>query len=166
MKSEKLLEKFLQKYRFRKAIPFIIGDSILDFGGNKGELKKYVNQEYTLCNKDYDVLKNKKFDSIVSLAVIEHIPKEQVFEIIELLKKSLDKNGRIIITTPTPRNKNFLRFLAKIKLLDKENIKEHEHYWNKEELFDLARNSSLNINYYKKFQLGLNQIIVLSLKNK
>ena len=161
MKSEKLLESLLQKQRFKKILHFIRGNSVLDFGGNKGELKNHVSQEYMLCNEDYSVLQGKKFDTIVSLAVVEHIPEEQVFEIIKMLKKRLNKNGRIIITTPTKRNKPILEFLGKLNLLDKENIKQHKHYWNKEELFNLAKKSDLNISYYKKFQFGLNQIIVL-----
>lgn len=161
MKSEKLVEKILQKQRFKKILPFIKGKSVLDFGGNKGELQEYISQKYTLCNEDYSVLKGKKFDTIVSLAVVEHIPLEQVFEIIKMLKEHLNKKGRIIITTPTKINKSVLEFLAKINLLDGENIKQHKHYWDKEELIDLAKKADLNINHYKKFQLGLNQIIVL-----
>ncbi len=161
MRSKKLVEKILQKQRFKKILPFVKGKSVLDFGGNKGELKEYISQKYTLCNEDYSVLKGKKFDTIVSLAVVEHIQLEQVLKIIKMLREHLNKNGRIIITTPTKRNKPVLEFLAKINLLDRENIKEHKHYWSKEELFNLAKKVDLDISHYKKFQFGLNQIIVL-----
>ena len=38
-----MVEKFLQNYRFKIVKPYLNGD-VLDFGGNKGELKKFVKE--------------------------------------------------------------------------------------------------------------------------
>jgi 2-polyprenyl-3-methyl-5-hydroxy-6-metoxy-1,4-benzoquinol methylase len=161
MKSDMFLEKLLQKMRFNRIIPFIIGDSLLDFGGNRGELKGYIKQHYTLCQRDYSVIKNKSFDTIVMLAVIEHLEYRNTFKIISMLKSHLNANGRIILTTPSPCAKLILDTLAYVGLLDKENMKEHKHYWSKKDLNLLARKTKLKITVFKYFQFGLNQMVVL-----
>ena len=163
MESKRLAESFLQKKRFSKILPLISGNSILDFGGNRGELKKHLrnSQDYTLCNRDYSVLKGKTFDTILSLAVIEHLEIADVFKVIKMLKQHLNPNGIIILTTPSKLAKPVLEVMSISGLLDKENLKEHKHYWNKRELFELAKKSELNVRKYLKFQFGLNQLIVL-----
>lgn len=160
MKSEKLVENLLQKARFKRIIPLIEGKTVLDFGGNHGELKKYIPQEYTICNLNYQIIKDKQFDNIVSLAVIEHIEYLEVFKIISMLKKHLNENGKIILTTPTKLARPFLEFLAIINLLDPNNMAEHKHYWSKKELSDLAEKSGLKMIKHKLFQLGMNQLAI------
>jgi len=41
LNSKKFLESFLQKQRFKKVLPFL-GKDVLDFGGNRGELRQWV----------------------------------------------------------------------------------------------------------------------------
>lgn len=159
--SKKYLEAFLQKYRFRKVRPFLKGN-ILDFGGNEGELKPYISDAYTLVNYDHTPMEEKTFDTIVVLAVIEHIPFGEVFTIFK--KFRVNPGGIIFITTPTRISKPLLEFLAFLNILDKENMKEHKHYWNKKELVALAHQSGFTIKEYKKFQLGFNQLAVFEKK--
>ncbi len=154
------LEKFLQNYRFRKVKPYLKGD-VLDFGGNEGELKKFVRGKYFLANYDHSKIKNNFYDTIVSLAVIEHIEFDKVFEIFHKLKKSLKQNGRIFLTTPTKIAKPVLETWAFLGIIDKDNIAEHKHYWNKKEIFLLARKTGFDVIKYKKFQLGFNQLAIL-----
>jgi len=78
MNSSLYFERFLQNFRFKMVKPYLIGD-VIDFGGNKGELEKFVNGRYLIVNYDHSVLENAHYDTIVSLAVIEHIPYEDVF---------------------------------------------------------------------------------------
>ena len=158
--SKKSLEKYLQQKRFETAKKWIVGD-VLDFGGNDGELKPLVTGEYTIVNYDHGPMVGKSFDTIVTLAVVEHIPVEDVYKIFESFKKQLRPNGKIILTTPTPRSKPILEALASIHILDKQNIEEHEHYWSQEELQNLATRSGLEIVHYEKFQLGCNQFAVM-----
>ncbi len=149
-------EKLLQNMRFSKAKPYIKGD-VLDFGGNEGELKPFVEGEYTCVNYDHGPMEGKTFDSIISLAVIEHIDYEEVFKIFRKFQAKLRNDGTIFLTTPTPASKPLLEFLANIGILEKQNIEEHKHYWNKEEIFELAKKNGFKILKYKKFQLGMNQ---------
>ena len=160
----KFMEGFLQRYRFRMVIPYIKGD-IMDFGGNEGELKKFVKGKYLCVNYDNSVMDNKTFDTIVSLAVIEHIEFNEVFSIFKKFKeKHLRKGGKIFLTTPTKMAKPILEFMAWLGILDKENIAEHKHYWSKEDIYILAEKTGFKVEKYKKFQSGVNQLAVFSHK--
>ncbi len=159
------LEKFLQKYRFNKVKKFLYGD-ILDFGGNEGELKQFIPKAstYTLVNYDHSPMENKTFDTIVALAVIEHIEVDEVYNIFKKFKKILRRNGVIFLTTPTPKAHPVLMFLASLNLLDRSNLEEHKHYWTKEEIYELAKSTGFYVEKYKKFQFGFNQYAILKHK--
>lgn len=157
--TQKRLEKYLQNQRFKRSKKYLNGD-VLDFGGNEGELKPYVKGNYLLINYDHTGLEDHQFDSIVSTAVIEHIDYDEVFKIFSKFKKVLRKDGNIFLTTPTLLSKPLLELLAFFGLLDKQNIEEHKHYWNKKELNLLAEKNGFKLVEYKKFQLGFNQYAI------
>ncbi len=159
----KSMEKFLQKCRFNMAKSYLIGD-VLDFGGNKGELKKFIKGKYLLVNYDHSIMDNTHFDTIVCLAVIEHLDPSEVLKVFQKFKEILNNNGRVFLITPTKIAKPVLKFMALIGLLDKENIAEHKHYWSKKEIYDLARDAGFNIKKYKKFQIVFNQLVVFEHK--
>jgi 2-polyprenyl-3-methyl-5-hydroxy-6-metoxy-1,4-benzoquinol methylase len=161
--SSRIIEGFLQQSRFNIALPFLKGD-VLDFGGNEGELKKHVPGSYTLVNYDHDPMKNKTFDTIVALAVIEHIPVGDVFAVFKSFKTKLRPDGTLLLTTPTPLAKPLLELMAFMNLLDKHNIREHKHYWTKKDIYDLAEQNGFTVKSYKKFQWGFNQMAVLEQK--
>jgi len=158
--SKKIFERFLQNCRFNKVKKYLFGD-VLDFGGNEGELKPLVKGNYTIVNYDHSPMEGLTFDTIVMLAVIEHIDIYDVPQIFQKFKTCLREEGIIFITTPTPASKPILDLLGFFRILDKKNIEEHKHYWNKKELFASAHDSDLKIVCYKKFQFGLNQYLVL-----
>jgi len=145
------------------AVPHLVGD-VLDFGGNKGELKKFVRGEYTLVNYDHSAMEGKTFDTIVALAVIEHINIPEIYQIFKTFKEKLKPDGKIILTTPTKIAKPILNFMACIGLADKENIAEHKHYWTEKEIYDLAEKNGFAIIKYKKFQFGFNQLAIFEHK--
>jgi 2-polyprenyl-3-methyl-5-hydroxy-6-metoxy-1,4-benzoquinol methylase len=161
--SSKVFEGFLQQSRFKIALPFLKGD-VLDFGGNDGELKKYVPGNYTLVNYDHTPMKNKTFDTIVALAVIEHIPVGDVFSVFKSFNTKLRPDGTLLLTTPTPMAKPLLELMAFMNLLDKHNIREHKHYWTKKDIQDLAEQNGFAVKEYKKFQWGFNQMAILEQK--
>jgi 2-polyprenyl-3-methyl-5-hydroxy-6-metoxy-1,4-benzoquinol methylase len=163
--SSRFLEGFLQQFRFKKVRPFLNGD-VLDFGGNEGELQKFVNGTYTLVNYDHSPMKNKTFDTVVALAVIEHIEVDDVFSVFKEFRIKVRPNGIIFLTTPTPLAKPLLTFLAFINVLEKHNIEEHKHYWTRDEIEKLAKENGFTIKKYKKFQLGFNQLAILERVNK
>ncbi len=161
--TSKLIDKFLQNYRFKQVRPFLLGD-VLDFGGNRGELGKYVKGKYSAVNYDHSTMESAGYDTIVCLAVIEHIDLPEVFEIFKKFKNILKKNGRIFLTTPTRTAKSILELMAFVGVIYKENIADHKHYWRKKEIYALAEKNGLVIKKYKKFQFGFNQLAVLEHK--
>lgn len=161
--TSKFLERILQRCRFRIARPYLAGD-VLDFGGNRGELGKLVEGKYIVVNYDHSVMDNARVDTIVTLAVIEHIPCHEVFEIFQKFKKILKKGGKIVLTTPTIIAKPVLIILGFLRIIDKRNITEHKHYWSKKEIYDLASTTGFVVKEYRKFQLGFNQFAVLEHK--
>lgn len=157
------LEKFLQNYRFDMVKEYLKGD-VLDFGGNQGELKRFVKGRYVVVNYDHSALENNRFDTIVALAVIEHMSIDDVFYVFRKFEKILNRYGRIFLTTPTRIAQPVLEFLAFLGFVDRDNIKEHKHYWTKNEIKKLAQETGFTIEKYKKFQVGFNQIVILKLQ--
>lgn len=158
--SSRFFERLLQSYRFRKAKPHLIGD-VMDFGGNKGELKKFCKGRYLVVNYDHSVMENAHYDTIVCLAVIEHIAYDDVFDLFHIFRKVLNKEGRIFLTTPTIKAKPVLEFMAQLGIIDQANIAEHQHYWSKRDIYELADKTRFTVKEYKKFQIGFNQMAVL-----
>jgi 2-polyprenyl-3-methyl-5-hydroxy-6-metoxy-1,4-benzoquinol methylase len=158
------LEKFLQKQRFKRIDKQYLSGSVLDFGGNEGELGAYVDGEYTVVNYDHSPLAGKTFHNIIALAVIEHIRFEEVFSIFKKFREHLHPSGYVVLTTPTPASKPVLELLAFLHLLDRENIQEHQHYWSKQDLYQLATASDMEVVEYKTFQFGFNQLCILRKK--
>lgn len=155
------LEKWLQHLRFNKVKRYLKGH-VLDFGGNKGELRSYCPSDYTLVNYDHSPLYGQQFDTIVSLAVIEHLTLEEINTVFARFKSCLKKNGSIYLTTPPARAQFILEGLAHMKLLDAENLLEHKHYLHREDIEKLATQNGLEVRYYGTFLLGFNQFIQLT----
>jgi len=146
-------EGILQKRRFSQVKGEISG-SVLDFGGNYGELGEYLKlKDYHVTNGAFS---GGSFDTIVLLAVLEHL--ERPVEILLLLRSCLKPKGRIVITTPTPLIHPLLVFLSWF-FLDKKNIEEHFGYYTKEGLKRIGESLGMKMRY-KRFQLGLNQRVV------
>lgn len=183
-KKEPLLERFLQLLRFHVIFPFINKDTkVLDLGcGYKGTLLnilspnisegigvdvsvtkskiaknvKLIDQKGVKLPKDY-------FDLITCLAVVEHLEKPE--KLLTTAYKSLNKNGKMIITTPSPIAKPILEFMAfKLGVISKQEIKDHKKYYNKKKLLELLMSCGFkrkNIEI-KNFSFGLNTLVICS----
>ena len=106
------LIKDINKYHIEGSILDIgCGDSYFDYQllDNNKNINKlygidiYAKDEYKDGNyivlNNYDKLKNKKFDTIIMLDVIEHIENDAEF-LENTVNKLLNKNGKVIITVP------------------------------------------------------------------
>ena len=133
----------------------------MDFGGNEGELKKFCKAGYLAVNYDHSVMEDTHFDTIVCLAVIEHMEYDDVISTFHKFQNILDEKGRIFLTTPTRIAKPILEFLAFLRILERDNIAEHKHYWNRKDIYELAQRTGFAVRKYRKFQIGLNQLAVL-----
>jgi 2-polyprenyl-3-methyl-5-hydroxy-6-metoxy-1,4-benzoquinol methylase len=159
--SKMRFEKILQNFRFSKVKGLLNGD-VLDFGGNDGELEQFVKGSYTLVNYDHTLMYGKKFDVIILLAVIEHIDVEEVHRLFNVFRNLLNDNGIIVLTTPTPQSKWLLEMLAHLNILDKQNIEEHKHYWNRDDIYELANRNGFSVKTYNQFQAGFNQFSIFT----
>lgn len=161
--KNKFLESLLQYLRINKIKKHIFKDAkILDIGcGYDGKLlkilEKYKIDGYGVdlyVNPNNDRLKtndlnkqlqfdNNTFDIITFLAVLEHLENNNIFnEIYRILKP----NGKLLLTTPTIYSKPILELLAfKLKLIDTNEIKDHKHYYSKNELIYLTKRLDLKI---------------------
>ncbi|MBP9760296.1 MAG: methyltransferase domain-containing protein [Candidatus Pacebacteria bacterium] len=100
-------------------------------------------------------------DVVFSLAVIEHLTKPAIHarEAYRILKPG----GVLLLTTPSPRGKPLLEFLAyRLGVIDRREIDDHKYYFNSIELQNLLEYSGFTrstINA-RTFQLGMNNLVV------
>lgn len=180
--KEPVLEKLLQFFRFRKVLPYVKGGSkILDIGcGYKGTLlsllssnisegvgvdisvsKKKINNNIKLIPQKNAKLPKNYFDLVTCLAVVEHLENPKF--LLTTAYKSLKKNGRLLITTPSQIAKPILEFLAfKLGIVSKQEIIDHKKYYSKEELENLLascgfRRKNIQIKY---FSFGVNTFAI------
>ena len=100
----------------------------------------------------------KDFDTIIMLAVIEHLDRPQY--VLEQSREHLRRAGHLVITTPTPRGERFHTFLQKLWLANAGTEQSHVHIFTPRELADLVQRSGFTIVALKRFELGSNQIVV------
>ncbi len=176
-----LLDKFIRYLRLRKILPCLgINNVVCDLGCGNGSILKFLSSkikegygidkntpEFEEKNLHFirgDIIQslpfeNEKFDVILLLAILEHLesPNSVFYEAYRILKPG----GRFILTTPAPRSQPLLEFLAfKLKIISQEEIKEHKHYYSKQELIDLLKKHNFKVLKLKPFCLELNTLVV------
>lgn len=190
MTEEKLdgyLSPLLRKLRFKQVFKYFEKKegSILDIGCDNAELLKYIPKKYIKSylgidfnpkvieenSKKYEKEDSiqfqlgdanslqkldKKFDSIFLIALIEHISEFET--LLEKIYDISNDKAKIYITTPVAFADNILHIGSKVKLFAKESLDEHERYFSKK---DFTNIKSWNLYKYKKFEFGLNQLIIL-----
>lgn len=142
---DNFLEKFFQKRRFAKIVPYVKKGRVLDFGSRDERLKSFLTRGYKYqgCERDYSVIKG-KYDTIVISAVLEYIPLKDVDKVFSMLVDHLKEDGVIIMVTINILSKPTLKLLVWTGRVDKLEDA-HEHVWSKKELFDLAKKFNMNI---------------------
>ena len=176
------LSQFLNRQRYRQALPYIQG-SVLDIGCGYANLLAYLprdvvyvgvdggpnvyrwllknrpNWEFHRVDLDKDTLAlGRKFDTVVMLAVIEHLtePQRALCQIIA----HLNLGGRLIITTPSPMG-NFIHSLgARVGLFSQYAADDHEIIFTRDSLQTLLENCGLRIERYQRFLFSGNQIFI------
>ena len=128
------------------------------------DIKEYKDSKIELRNLEVFEripLEGEKFDVITMMAALEHMDYPQ-----EVLKESfriLKKEGKLIMTTPTPLSKSILEILAfKLRLINKESIRDHKNYFWPGEIKKILLSAGYkkeNINSYF-FEFFLNSLIV------
>lgn len=111
-------------------------------------IRKYPNVNYVkgdICKLNF---KNKKFDKIFALDVIEHIEDDKAF--IKTLIKLLDKGGQLVLSTPHKNIKIFPPFLT--NFVNKKMWRHKRSGYLKEELISLfPRNFKIKAIKHREF---------------
>ena len=98
------------------------------------------------------------FDVATSFAVIEHLPPDEVPGHLASIRSTLRPGGHLVLTTPTPRSKPVLEFLAfRLHVISEFEIRDHRRYYDGPELHDLLTRAGFDRVEHATFQFGLNQ---------
>ena len=174
--AQGLLSPFLRRQRLAAVRPWLQG-SVFDFGCGSGALAQYVAAgDY--CGYDIDAISLARarasqpqhrfidsqpaegaFDTVVSLAVIEHCedPSGFLAQLVALARPG----GRIALTTPHPAFEFVHDFGSRIGMFSHDASEEHEALLDRKALHALAAAQRLDVLCYRRFLFGANQLIVL-----
>ena len=174
--NQGLLSPYLRQRRMRAVQPWLLG-AVLDVGCGSGALAAYCAED-TYCGYDIDAQSlaiaraqhsrhrfvdalpsNRTFDTVVSLAVIEHC--KDPAEFLRMLTALTASGGRIAVTTPHPAFEFFHDFGSRIGIFSHDASEEHEVLLDHDALRELAATQGLRIVCYQRFLFGANQLIVM-----
>jgi 2-polyprenyl-3-methyl-5-hydroxy-6-metoxy-1,4-benzoquinol methylase len=174
--TQGLLSPFLRRQRLAAVQPWLQG-SVLDFGCGSGALAQYVSAA-DYCGYDIDAtsLANARtlhpehrfidaqpadgaFDTVVSLAVIEHCKDPGAF--LRQLVALTRPGGRVALTTPHPAFEFAHDFGSRVGVFSHDASEEHEALLDRKALHALAASQRLEVLRYQRFLFGANQLIVL-----
>ena len=181
--AEGLLSPMLRNQRIQAARPFLRG-RVLDVGCGNGALAEYVTpQAYTGVEVDETSLEacarnrpahrfsatlpsvNEQFDTIVSLAVIEHVSKPLDFMLQLTERLSESSEARIVLSTPHPAMDWIHTAGAKLGFFSQHASDEHEELLDRVALQALGSEANLQLSEYKRFMLGANQLAIYKRKS-
>lgn len=179
-----VLSGFLTRQRFRAVSAYIHGE-VLDIGCGYGKIlsllpagvtyagvdsgpeiiqylrKTYPDHEFYLLDLDKGELQlDRQFDTILMLAVVEHLsqPQKALCQALEHLKP----DGRLLITTPSPIGDRIHRLGARFGLFSQFAADDHETIFTQASLRRLLDDCGVQVDRYRRFLLGGNQLFVCS----
>jgi len=176
--AEGLLSPFLRNRRIAAARPYLEG-RVLDFGCGTGTLATWVApNRYLGIDIDAESLRRaragfpqhrflaalpeptERFDSVIALAVIEHVA-----DPVALLRRlsghlSETKIARLVLTTPHPSVDWIHHVGATIGLFSRHASEEHEKLMDLVALKEAGTTAGLTLFSYRRFLFGANQRFV------
>jgi 2-polyprenyl-3-methyl-5-hydroxy-6-metoxy-1,4-benzoquinol methylase len=178
--AEGLLSPFLRRRRLRVARPWLQG-RVLDVGCGSGALAaelpppRYLGVEIDplslqLARERYPGHRfagelppaGETFDTILSLAVIEHVPDPAGFLGALAGRLAAPHWARIVISTPHPAADWIHHTGAAIGLFSRHASEEHEQLLDRRALERLGAQAGLRMVSYRRFLLGANQLAVFA----
>ncbi len=137
--------------------PFIKQGYGFDFRIQNQKIRniKLVNNKHS---DGLDVGEN-SCDAVFMLAVLEHLddPGKLLKEAYRILKIG----GIFCLTTPTPLAKPVLESMAKMRMINREEILEHKHYYTDKEMQMLMKECGFFHYTYRPFCFRMNSLVVV-----
>jgi len=174
----------LSRIRLKKAISFVKPGRVLDAGCGLGMLADllpdgciYVGTDMSPeavralqdrghrayeCDLQHLFLPEEPFDSIVSLAVIEHLPEPGEF--LTRCHRMLNDDGVLVLTTPTPMGDRVHHLLQVLGIMG--SVDEfHVSTMSPANLRAVIEDAGYSVTHSRRFQLGMNQIAVAEIEH-
>lgn len=174
------LDRALQRWRIAEAAAFLRpGDAVLDVGSADGALwrqvkvlGRYVGVDpeaspgqlgpgATLRRGVYPaaVESDERFDAVVMLACLEHIPPGEIDALLTAFRQHLREGAFVIVTVPEAAVDRILDVLKACRLVDGMALEEHHGFEasSTQALFEAA---GFRLHTHRTFQLGLNNLYV------
>jgi SAM-dependent methyltransferase len=141
--EETLLRRFAPKQRFCIGIDVI---AVPQRQGNRAIIRADLNQELPLPSNCAT--------TVTMLAVLEHLkdPSTAVSEAFRILRPG----GKLLLTVPSAKVERLLPLLAKVGLVRKEMIEQHENYFSTKELEAMAWGAGFRSARAERWELGCN----------
>ena len=174
-----MLSPFLRDKRLEAVLPHLRG-RVLDIGCGVGKLSEYVSKDrYTGVDIDEESLMiarncypgfvflraselkdhQAQFDTIVGLAVIEHVKDPQGF--LTNLKEKLAPAGSIILTTPHASFGWTHTLGSRVGIFSSAASEEHETLFTRKTITQMVQAEGLQVVGYERFLFGANQLITI-----
>jgi cyclopropane fatty-acyl-phospholipid synthase-like methyltransferase len=102
------------------------------------------------------------FDHLIALAVLEHVPADELVEFFRSAADLLAPGGSLIATVPSPATDHVLHVLERLRLIDGMDLGAHDGR-SIGELSDAAAKSGLHLTERRRFQFGFNNLLVWTL---
>ncbi len=176
---KKPMDRFLESLRFAKAKKHIPkGSYLLDIGTGDGSFLRFLNGHIlsgvgidplvttTIQTKSYTLLpgsfpsdyhSDERFDVITLLAVVEHIPENELHKVADTCWNHLTPDGRVIITAPHLFVDKILDVLKFFKIIKGLSLQEH-YGFNPEVLPDIFNRWKLRKK--ERWELGCNYLFI------
>jgi len=171
-----VFDEIRRYFRYRNVLKEIPNNSVIcDYGCKDGgllytlspkirkgygcDLRIKSRNEGNLEFKQIDLIENIPkidVDRLCMIGFVEHFSVENTKKILKNGAKIIKANGKLLITTPSKYSKFILELMAKLKLIDGDEIFDHKHYFTKSELAKLLKRvgyKKVNIRY---FEFGMN----------
>jgi 2-polyprenyl-3-methyl-5-hydroxy-6-metoxy-1,4-benzoquinol methylase len=174
------LDRFLQRYRIRMAIRVLPkATRLLDIGTHDGTLFRLtgasgigidpelidvapmpgVTMVKGFFPDDLPARPGELFDAAAALAVLEHIPDDELANWAKSLAGLIAPGGRMVVTVPAPTVDHMLHVLMGLHLIA--GIEAHQHHgFQPADLESIFSAPDWRLHKHRRFQLGLNHLYV------